>query len=79
MAARSEAEAPPGPKDGAFLSFNVVCLSPNSVNLPLVHKEITPKLIYDCQRLLDIRNAYKDQLSPAATEKIRGLCLLLEP
>ncbi|XP_058625097.1 uncharacterized protein LOC131536285 [Onychostoma macrolepis] len=79
MAARSDAAAAPGPKDGAFLSFNVVCSSPNSVNLPLVHKEITPKLIYVRQRLLDIGNAYKDQLSPVATEKLRGLCLLLKP
>ncbi len=75
----SDAEASPGSKDGAFLSFNVVCSSPNSVTLSLVHKEITPKLIYDRQRLLDIGNAYKDQLSLAATEKLRGLCLLLEP
>ncbi len=33
MAARSDAAAAPGPKDGAFMSFNVVCSSPNSVNL----------------------------------------------
>ncbi len=79
MAARSDAAAAPGPKDGAFMSFNVVCLSPNSVNLPLTHKEITPKHIYDRRSLLDIGNAYKHQLSPAATEKLRGLCLLLEP
>ncbi len=45
MAARSDAAAAPGPKDGAFMSFNVVCSSPNSVNLPLTHKEITPKHI----------------------------------
>ncbi len=71
--------ATPGPKDGAFMYFNVVCSSPNSVNLPLIHKEITPKHIYDRQSLLDIGNAYKHQLSPAATEKLRGLCLLLKP
>ncbi len=71
MAARSDAAAAPGPKDGAFLSFNVVCSSPNSVNLPLTHKEITPKHIYDRRSLLDIGNT--------ATEKLRGLCLLLEP
>ncbi len=58
------------------MSFNVVCSSPNSVNLPLTHKE---KHIYDRRSLLDIGNAYKHQLSPAATEKLRGLCLLLEP
>ncbi len=39
MAACSDAAAAPGPKDGAFMSFNVVCSSPNSVNLPLTHKE----------------------------------------
>ncbi len=50
-----------------------------SHNLPLIHKEITPKHIYDLQSLLDIGNAYKHQLSPAATEKLRGLCLLLKP
>ncbi len=79
MVARSDAAATPGPKDGAFMSFNVVCSSPNSVNLQLIHKEITPKHIYDHQNLLDIGNAYKHQLSPAATEKLRGLCLLLKP
>ncbi len=79
MAARSDAVAAPGPKDGAFMSFNVVCSSPNSVNLPLTHKEITPKHIYDRRSLLDIGNAYKQQLAPAAIEKLRGLCLLLEP
>ncbi len=79
MAARSDAAAALGPKDGAFMSFNVVCSSPNSVNLQLTHKEITPKHIYDRQSLLDIGNAYKHQLSTAATEKLRGLCLLLEP
>ncbi len=61
MAARSDAAASPGPKDGAFMSFNVVCLSPNSINLQLIHKEITPKHIYDRQSLLDIGNAYKHQ------------------
>ncbi len=76
MAARLDAAAAPGPKDGAFMSFNVVCSSPNSVNLPLTHKE---KHIYDRRSLLDIGNACKHQLSQAATEKLRGLCLLLEP
>ncbi len=79
MAARSDAVATPGPKDGAFMSFNVICSSPNSVNLPLIHKEFSPKHIYDGQSLLDIGNAYKHQLSPAATEKLQGLCLLLKP
>ncbi len=79
MAARSDAAATPGPKDGPFMSFNVICSSPNSVNLPLIHKKITPKYFYDCQSLLDIGNTYKHQLSPAATEKLRGLCLLLKP
>ncbi len=79
MAARSDTAAAPGPKDGAFMSFNVVWSSPNILKWPLTHKEITPKHIYDRQSLLDIDNAYKHQLSPAATEKLRGLCLLLEP
>ncbi len=79
MAARSDAAATPGPKDSAFMSFNVICSSPNSVNLPLIHKEFSPKHIYDRQSLLDIGNAYKHELSPAATEKLRGLCLLLKP
>ncbi len=79
MAARSDTVATPGPKDGAFMSFNVVCSSPNGVNLPLIHKEITPKHIYDHQSLLDIGNAYKHQLLPVATDKLRGLCLLLKP
>ncbi len=79
MAARSDAAATPGPKDGAFMSFNVVCSSPNSVNLPLIHKEFSPKHIYDRQSLLDIGNAYKHQLTPADTEKLQGLCLLLKP
>ncbi len=78
MAARSDAVATPGPKDGAFMSFNAVCSSPNNVHLQLIHKEITPKHIYDRQSLLDIGNAYKHQLSPAATEKLQGLCLLLK-
>ncbi len=78
MAARSDAAATLGPNDGAFTSFNVVCSSPNSVNLQLIHKEITPKYIYDRQSLLDIGNAYKHQLLPVATEKLRGLCLLLK-
>ncbi len=51
MAARSDAAAARGPKDGAFMSFNVVCSSPNSVNLPLTHKE---KHIYDRRSLLDM-------------------------
>ncbi len=79
MAARSDAAATPGPKDGTFMPFNVVYSFPNSVNLPLIHKEITPKHIYDRQSLLDMGNTYKHQPSPADTEKLRGLCLLLKP
>ncbi len=79
MAARSNAAAAPGPKDGAFMSFNVVCSSQNIVDLPVIHKEFSPKHIYDRQSLLDIGNAYKYELSPAAAEKLQGLCLLLEP
>ncbi len=47
--------------------------------LPVIHKEFSPKHIYDGQSLLDIGNAYKYELSPAAAEKLQGLCLLLEP
>ncbi len=79
MAARSNAAAAPGPKDGAFMSFNVVCSSQNIVDLPVIHTEFSPKHIYDRQSLLDIGNAYKYELSPAAAEKLQGLCLLLEP
>ncbi len=79
MAARSDAAAAPGPKDGAFMSFNVVCSSPNIVDLPPIHKEFSPEHIYDRQRLLDIGNAYKHELSPVAAEKLQGLCLLLKP
>ncbi len=79
MAARSDAAAAPGPKDGAFMSFNVVCSSQNIVNLPPIHKEFSPEHIYDCQSLLDIGNAYKHQLSPEAAEKLQGLCLLRNP
>ncbi|KAL0159475.1 hypothetical protein M9458_043200 [Cirrhinus mrigala] len=79
MAARSDAAATPGPNDGAFMSFNVVRSSPNSVNVPLKHRESTPKQIYDRQSLLEIGNAHKHQLSPAAIEKLRGLCILLKP
>ncbi len=79
MAARSNAAAAPGPKDGAFMSFNVVCSSPNIVDLPQIHKEFSLEHIYDRQSLLDIGNAYKHELSPAAAEKLQGLCLLLKP
>ncbi len=63
MAARSNTAAAPGPKDGAFMSFNVVCSSQNIVDLPVIHKEFSPKHIYDRQSLLDIGNAYKYELS----------------
>ncbi len=61
------------------MSFNVVCSSQNIVDLPVIHKEFSPKHIYDHQSLLDIGNAYKYELLPAAAEKLQGLCLLLEP
>ncbi len=54
MAARFNAAAAPGPKDGAFMSFNVVCSSQNIVDLPVIHKEFSPKHIYDRKSLLDI-------------------------
>ncbi len=76
---RSDAAAAPGPKNGAFMSFNVVCSSPNIVDLPPIHKEFSPEHIYDRQSHLDIGNAYKHELSPVAAEKLQGLCLLLKP
>ncbi len=60
------------------MSFNVVCSSPNIVDLPPIHKEFSPEHIYDRQSLLDIGNAYKHKLSLAAAEKLQGLCLLLK-
>ncbi len=77
MAARFNAAAARGPKDGAFMSFNVVCQ--NIVDLLRIHKEFSPEHIYDRQSLLDICNAYKHQLSPEAAEKLQGLCLLRKP
>lgn len=50
MAARSDTAATPGPKDGAFMSFNIICSSPN---IPQIHGEITPR------HLLDIGNMFK--------------------
>ncbi len=81
MAAWSDAAAAPGPKDSAFMSFNVVCSSQNIVDLPPIHKEFSPEHIYDRQSLLDIGNAYKHQLSPEAAEKLvkPNLLLLLKP
>ncbi len=79
MAARSDAAAAPGPKDGAFMSFNVICSSQNIVDLLPILKEFSPEHIYDRQSLLDIGNAYIHELSPEAAEKLQGLCLLLKP
>ncbi len=76
MAARSDAAAAPGPKDGAFMSFNVIYSSQNIVDLRAIHKEFSPE---HHQSLLDIGNAYKHELSPATAEKLQGLCLLLKP
>ncbi len=68
------------------ITFKLVIFGTNStrvillsLDLPVIHKEFSPKHIYDCQSLLDIGNAYKYELSPAAAEKLQGLCLLLEP
>ncbi len=79
MAARSDAAATPGPKDGASMTFNVICSSQNIADLPPIHKEFSLEHIYDRQSLLDVGNAYKHELSPAAAEKLQGLCLLLKP
>ncbi len=40
MAVRSDAAAAPGPKDGAFMSFNVICSSQNIVDLRAIHMEL---------------------------------------
>ncbi len=61
------------------MSFNVVCSSQNIVDLPAIHKEFSPEHIYDRRSLLDIGNAYKYELSPAAAEKLQGLCLVRKP
>ncbi len=54
MAARSDAAAAPGPKDGAFMSFNVIYSSQNIVDLRAIHKEFSPEhhqSLLDRQRL----------------------------
>lgn len=70
MAARSDASATPGPKVGAFMSFNVVSSSSNSLILPKSNPKTTLKHIYDCQSLFDISSTHKHQLSPEAIEKL---------
>ncbi len=79
MAARSDAAATPGPKNGVFMSVSLVSSSSNCLTLLENQKTNTRKHIYDRQSLLDIDNVYKHQLSPATTEKLQGLCLLLKP
>ncbi len=79
MAARSDAAATPGPKNGVFMSVSLVSSSSNCLTLLKNQKTNTRKHIYDRQSLLDIDNVYKHQLSPATTEKLQGLCLLLKP
>ncbi len=79
MAARSDAAATPGPKNGVFMSVSLVSSSSNCLTLFKNQKTNTRKHIYDRQSLLDIDNVYKHQLSPATTEKLQGLCLLLKP
>ncbi len=61
MAARSDAAAAPGPKDGAFMSFNVFCSSPNIVDLPPIHKECSPEHIYDRQKPFGYRQRIQTQ------------------
>ncbi len=75
MAARSDA----CPKNGVFMSVSLVSSSSNCLTLLKNQKTNTRKHIYDRQSLLDIGNVYKHQLSPATTEKLQGLCLLLKP
>ncbi len=79
MAARSDAAATPGPKNGVFMSVSLVSSSSNYLTLLENQKTNTRKHIYDRQSLLDIDNVYKHQLSPVTTEKLQGLCLLLKP
>ncbi len=79
MAAHSDAAATPGPKNGVFMSVSLVSSSSNCLTLLENQKTNTRKHIYDRQSLLDIDNVYKHQLSPATTEKLQGLCLLLKP
>ncbi len=79
MAARSDAAATPSPKNGVFMSVSLVSSSANCLTLFKNQKTNTRKHIYDRQSLLDIDNVYKHQLSPATTEKLQGLCLLLKP
>ncbi len=79
MAARSDAAATPGPKNCVFMSVSLVSSSSNCLTLLKNQKTNTRKHIYDRQSLLDIDNVYKHQLSPATTEKLQGLCLLLKP
>ncbi len=79
MAARSDAAATPGPKNCVFMSVSLVSSSSNCLTLLENQKTNTRKHIYDRQSLLDIDNVYKHQLSPATTEKLQGLCLLLKP
>ncbi len=79
MAARSDAAATPGPKNGVSMSVSLVSSSSNCLTLLKHQKTNTRKHIYDRQSLLDIDNVYKHQLSPATTEKLQGLCLLLKP
>ncbi len=79
MAARLDAAATPGPKNGVFMSVSLVSSSSNCLTLLKNQKTNTRKHIYDRQSLLDIDNVYKHQLSPATTEKLQGLCLLLKP
>ncbi len=79
MAARSDAAATLGPKNCVFMSVSLVSSSSNCLTLLKNQKTNTRKHIYDRQSLLDIDNVYKHQLSPATTEKLQGLCLLLKP
>ncbi len=79
MVARSDAAATPGPKNCVFMSVSLVSSSSNCLTLLKNQKTNTRKHIYDRQSLLDIDNLYKHQLSPATTEKLQGLCLLLKP
>ncbi len=59
MAARSDAAATPGPKNGIFMSVSLVSSSSNCLTLFKNQKTNTRKHIYDRQSLLDIDNVYK--------------------
>ncbi len=76
MAARSDAAAAPGPKNGVLMSVSLVSSSSKPEEKQQKHQETTVLHVYDRQRLLEIGRACNYHPSPVTTEKLRGLCLL---